>query len=344
MPTLDGKWRRFILAIAVASAFGGGLWLATSSRGSAAQLGPSYGVSLELPSGWTGRIYNASQGTGRSLADLQAGSFQAADDEDLVKDAARAAEVMEPSDALILLWEAGGSVSRSDYEQLLGPPQIGTDDVRVQLEGFPSTHAVGQLFFTTKGRRFDLMVEFGSLSPDSAQLHRVNRVLETLAIEPASRADSGSVHAKEFARAQDPPLRLTIPPGWLTNAAWMNLNTSPEPIVAVQNREFSLAGDRANPLIPNELDLPRDGVALTVTAVRLHHGERYMPATASADTFSAADAPLSPTHVGGVSSVFAWVVRRDIRWGYLVYGWVGPDAGSDAALMTPLLNSIRFSA
>ncbi len=148
---------------------------------------------------------------------------------------------------------------------------------------------------------------------------------------------------EQFIRTGDPPVAITVPNGWITNDAWMSQAVDPVPLVAVQSRDFSLITDADDGLIPNESMLPPDAVALTIAGVRLLKGEAYMVASASASSFSAADAPLTPTNVGDVLSAFAWVMRADIGWGYLVYGWIGPQAGSDAMLFSSLLNSIRFS-
>ena len=50
------------------------------------------------------------------------------------------------------------------------------------IEGF--AHPVARIFFTTQGRFFDLMVEFGTASPE--QLARANDLLATLRIEARS--------------------------------------------------------------------------------------------------------------------------------------------------------------
>jgi hypothetical protein len=187
--TLAGNWRRIVILVVGVCALAAGLWLVTASRGSgASSLGPRYGVSLELPNGWIGRIYDGNRGTAPVLADLQAGSFPAGDSPDLLKDNnsdtwVTAAEAMNPDDILILLWETAGS-GGFDYQPLAGSPQISTSDLGTAFEGFPSNHAVGRRFFTTGGRMFDLMVEFGRLSPDREQLDLANEVLTTLRIDP----------------------------------------------------------------------------------------------------------------------------------------------------------------
>jgi hypothetical protein len=332
---------------AIAVGFSAGLWVATSSGKTTTTIGPSYGVSLDLPNGWTGRVYNEQPTGTQPAANLQAGSFVLPRGDD--DTGTKAAAAMRRQDFLIIMWEAFGRGGGFDYRPQSSAPQLTPEDSVSMLEGFPPTHALARLFFSTQGREFELIVEFGTPSADPGQLERANRVLETLRVEPAGPAASPTVRSgdvallgKRFARTQDPPLTLTIPDGWTTNAAWMNQQTNPVPLVAVQNRNFRLLGEQDNPLIPNELELPPDVVVLTIMGVPLRAGERYLPATASASAFSAAVAPLSRTNVGGVSSLFAWVMRPEIGWGYLIYGWVGPDAGLDAGLMRPLINSIRF--
>ena len=89
---------------------------------------------------------------------------------------------MSASDILILLWESGGSGGFT-WEPLAGAPTITRADF-TPLEGFG--RPVARIFFTTQGRFFDLMVEFGTDSASSEQLARANDVLAALRIEPRS--------------------------------------------------------------------------------------------------------------------------------------------------------------
>ena len=90
---------------------------------------------------------------------------------------------MRPDDIFILIWETLGS-GGFDYKPLAGPPRVEPGNLGAALEGFPSEHAVGRVLFSTEGRMFDLMVEFGTLAPDQGQLERANEVLRTLRITP----------------------------------------------------------------------------------------------------------------------------------------------------------------
>jgi hypothetical protein len=178
------------LAIAAAVALGGGLWLgATSGKTSAGtRIGPTYGVSLDLPSGWIGQIYDGNRGAPPPRAILEATSFTGAGRDVLTLEddaAARVGELMGTSDIVILLWETGGG-GGDTYAPLVGSPTITREDLS-PIEGF--AHPVARILFATQGRFFDLMVEFGAAygtSPDAAQLARANDVLAALRIEPQS--------------------------------------------------------------------------------------------------------------------------------------------------------------
>ena len=92
---------------------------------------------------------------------------------------------MGSRDILILLWETGGG-GGDTYVPLVGAPEITREDFS-PIEGFG--HPVAGTLFTTQGRFFDLLVEFGEefgTTPDTAQLARANDVLAALRIEPTS--------------------------------------------------------------------------------------------------------------------------------------------------------------
>jgi hypothetical protein len=178
--------RVFIVPLAVAAliAVGGGLWVGATSGKTAAgsRLGPIYGISLDLPSGWIGQIYDGNRGS-PTYAVLQATSFNGAGPGVLSLDdqaAAGVGEQMSVNDLVILLWESGGGGGEA-WEPLVDAPNITRADFS-PIEGF--AHPVARIFFTTQGRFFDLMVEFGTASPE--QLARANDLLATLRIEARS--------------------------------------------------------------------------------------------------------------------------------------------------------------
>ena len=179
-----------LLAVAGALALGGGLWLgATSGQTSPGlRIGPTYGVSLDLPSGWIGQIYDGNRGAPPPRAILEATSFTGGGPHVLtVEDdaAAQGGERMSARDIVIILWDTGDG-GADTYAPLVGAPTITREDFS-PIEGFQ--HPVARSLFTTQGRFFDLMVEFGDdlgTLPDSTQLERANNVLATLRVEPPS--------------------------------------------------------------------------------------------------------------------------------------------------------------
>jgi hypothetical protein len=175
-----------LLTVVGAVALGSGLWVGATSGEtvSRSRVGPAFGVSLDLPSGWIGRIYDGNRGASPPYASVQATSFAREGPGVLDPDsdtAKRVGEQMGSSDILVLLWEIG-SGRREAYEPLAGAPQITREDF-APIEGF--ARPVAHTLFSVHDRSFDLFVEFGA-SPDAAQLTRANDVLATLRIEPRS--------------------------------------------------------------------------------------------------------------------------------------------------------------
>ena len=185
-----GRLRRPIIltfvAATVALAFVGGFLLAPNAGRTAGKvvienLTPTYGVSLALPAGWSGRIYNEQPSGLAAAAFLQAGNFQLPSNDDDVGSAGAAA--MTPNDVFVVLLESLGNAGGFDYRPLSGPPAITRADFGPATEGVPSDHAFARIFFTSVGRRFVLSAQFGSRSVSDEQLRNVNDVLSTLAIQ-----------------------------------------------------------------------------------------------------------------------------------------------------------------
>ena len=181
-----GKFKLPLLAGLIVAGLAAGLWVgARSGQGAGAgTLGPSFGISLQLPSAWSGVIYDMDRGTPPTFAVLQAVSSHPADqlngEDDL---AVPTAEAMRPDDVLIILWETRGR--GDEYPPLTGPPRVTADEL-TPMEGIAADRALARTLFSTQGRFFDLMVEFGRASPDPGQFDRANAVLRTLHVEPRS--------------------------------------------------------------------------------------------------------------------------------------------------------------
>ena len=174
-------------ALALGAAFAGGLLAAPSSSGAPGEVAlhstqAGYGLSLSLPSGWSGRIYNEQPAGSAFAANLQAGNFALpANDDDVGTEAAK---LMGSDSVFLILWEALGPGGGFHYRKLTGAPQLAPQDFGVPLEGFPPDHALGRTFFETGGRKFEVIAELGRPEVSAAQLDEVNGVLKTLVITP----------------------------------------------------------------------------------------------------------------------------------------------------------------
>jgi hypothetical protein len=182
------RWRRAAVAaaamLALAAAFAGGALFAPGADAPAGAvvlqgIQPGYGVSLELPAGWSGRVVNEQTAGTPPAAYVQAASFELPANDDDVGSAAAA--TMGRDDVLIVLLEALSS-GGADFERLAGAPQISRADFGAAIAGVPPDHALARVLFTTAGRRFVLSVQFGNQHPSDTELRRVNAVLVTLRI------------------------------------------------------------------------------------------------------------------------------------------------------------------
>jgi hypothetical protein len=180
--------RRTMLAIAVSliAAFAVGYFAAPSSGGESGQtvalqtLNAAYGVSVDLPSGWTGRIYNEQPAESPKVY-LQFANFALPDlDDDLATNAAR----VMPSDGVI--------ASLFEVDSTGGPPVTDmSDGVRLSerdfggsIEGVAPDHAVARVFLQTEHRTFMLLAQFGERPVPPDVLEELNAVLATLDVKP----------------------------------------------------------------------------------------------------------------------------------------------------------------
>jgi hypothetical protein len=170
----------------MAAAFALGLLAAPSTGRTAGKVaiesvGPNYGLTVQLPTGWSGRIYNEQPGGSAPAGYVQAANFRLPANDDDVGTAAAA--TMKPHDVLIILLESLGD-GGLDFNPLGSPLVITRADFGPATEGVPSDHALARTFVSAAGRRFVVSVQFGSRAVSDDQLTRVNDVLSTLRIQP----------------------------------------------------------------------------------------------------------------------------------------------------------------
>lgn len=185
--------RRFVLLPVAAAlvAVGVGIAVSVSTSTSSASilqgaLTPKLGVRIELPAGWSGKIYNDQPTTGSRAAFVHVANFALppGDDDFGTKATAR----MRATSVLIVLLETPQSATRSGfhYPRLTAPLSISRSDFLPLFQGVPPTHAFGRRLFSVQGRRFMLWVQFGRRQPGSL-IGETNAVLRTIQISPLSK-------------------------------------------------------------------------------------------------------------------------------------------------------------
>lgn len=149
------------------------------------------GISVDVPTGWEGRIYNTEQHGPRSMADGAAPMAANA----VVHVASfplppgtgdyggGAVEQMTNTDLLVVLLEHGRQSAHTPLFASVGIPRLTIDDVSTTtLQRLIDGQAGAQKFFTVNGRAFCLYVVFGSFARRGRTLPLVNEILKSLSI------------------------------------------------------------------------------------------------------------------------------------------------------------------
>jgi len=148
------------------------------------------GVTVDVPSGWEGRIY-AKPEQGPRAAGLSTSSEPNA----VVHVASfplppgtgdyggGAVEQMTNTDLLVVLLEHGRQSANTPLFASVGIPKLTIDDIRTTcLQRLIEGQAGAQKFFTVNGRAFCLYVVFGSYARRGRTLPVVNDILKSLSI------------------------------------------------------------------------------------------------------------------------------------------------------------------
>jgi hypothetical protein len=138
-----------------------------------------------------------------------------------------------------------------------------------------------------------------------------------------------------------PPLRIGIPAGWIAQSTWDSQSINPVPLVALMNRQFDVV-TLTDSAIPNEALLPRDAVLLTLSGVPLAGEVGFLPPSSPLGRLTSDGLRFGPSGVGGFTLVSAWALSADASWGYMLYGWVGPNAGVDLTLMKSIADTVQL--
>ncbi len=182
--------RRTLLPIAAAFIAVGvavGIGIRTNTSGATVLQGAltsKLGIRIELPSGWSGVIYNRQPSSASRAAFVHVGNFTLPSQDDDFGTNATAR--MRASSILIVLLETPRSGTKSGfrYPKLAKPLTISRGDFLALFQGVPPTHAFARRLFSVQGRRFMLWVQFGRKVPGSL-LNEANTVLKTIRFSPS---------------------------------------------------------------------------------------------------------------------------------------------------------------
>jgi hypothetical protein len=295
-----------------------------------------FGISMSVPQGWHGLLY---QGDPTLIVSTQPIAA-------LYWDESR--KTLGPSDVTLTLDESDASVEVVGWAPLDGPPTIGPyercDGCEALDDGAPPDqgHVLYERTFTTGGRAFTLLVEFGS-EPAPSQIEAVNALLSTLTIQPLPNTTEtpppgttrvGPIYDgedKPEVSAADPDRRLTwvyehasmtLPAGWTGQSDPVAGLERPISLLAAGSWDFT-PGGYCGPI--NALrELPADGAFVWVDSYGSNPPDdtTFTPQPTRVD-LPAAETDPSPCFGGTAPFVFRWSIGG--RY-VVVHAALGADA------------------
>jgi hypothetical protein len=151
------------------------------------------GITVDVPSGWEGRIYAKQPGVQPQGAQAQSPPASAANAVLHVASfplppgtgdyGGGAVEVMTNKDLLVVLMEHGAQSVGTALFSATGLPRLTIDDVSPYgLQRLIEGQGGAQKFFTVNGRAFCLYVVFGSYARRGRTVPAVNDILDTVQI------------------------------------------------------------------------------------------------------------------------------------------------------------------
>jgi hypothetical protein len=238
-----------VVPLALVARLGGG-----EDLGPGAGAVEGYGLGIQLPEGWDGRIRGP---VGTSFGPhLHAANFELPEPDDDV--ASLASGEMSPDQVTIVVIDVTTALARDvtgpedPYPPAELPVRIRADDFTDRVEAVDPDHAFARRLFTVADRSLELRVEFGEDPAPEALLAEANEVLASLTVEPLA---GGSGYARQV--DLEDGLAITIPEPWSFDAD-PTKPIEPENVLAVGSWAFPRGGVCA-PFDAID-DLPPDGV------------------------------------------------------------------------------------
>ena len=295
-----------------------------------------FGISMTVPDGWHALLYGGDPTLIVSTQPITA----------LYWDESR--KTLGASDITLTLDESDASVEVSGWGPLDGPLTIGPyercDGCEALDDGAPpkAGHVLYEHTFTTGGRAFTLLVEFGS-EPTQAQIDSVNALLSTLTIQPLPNPTEtpapGTTRVGPIYDGEDKPevtsdqqdrqltwvyqhAKMTLPTGWTGQSYPVAGLERPISLLAAGSWDFT-PGGYCGPI--NALrELPSDGALIWFDGYGSNppDGTTFEPRPSSVDLSGAETDPS--TCFGGLTPfVFRWSIgTKDV----VAHAALGPNA------------------
>jgi hypothetical protein len=297
-----------------------------------------FGISMTVPTGWHALLYAGDPTLIVSTQPISA----------LYWDESRKA--LLPSDVTMTLDESDASVEVGGWAPLDGPPAIGPyercDGCEALDDGAPPEegHVLYERTFTTGGRGFTLLVEFGS-EPTPTQIDAVNALLSTVAIQPLPNPMEtpapdttrvGPIYDGEdkpevTADQQDRQLtwgyyhaKMTLPAGWTGQSLPVAGLERPMSLLAAGSWDFT-PGGYCGPI--NALrELPADGAFVWFDGYGSNPPDGMtFTSQPSSVSLSGAETDASPCFGGSTPYVFRWAIGDRF---VVAHAAVGPSASA----------------
>jgi hypothetical protein len=280
-----------------------------------------FGISMTVPEDWHALLY---QGDPTLIVSTRPIS-------NLYWDETR--KTLGPSDVTLTLDESDALVEVEGWAALDGPLTIGPyercDGCEALDDGAPpeAGHVLYERTFTTGGRAFTLLVEFGS-EPSPSGIDEVNGLLSTLAIQPLPNPTEtpapGTARVGPIYDGEDKPeviadqphreltwayehAAMTLPIGWTGQSYPVAGLERPISLLAAGSWDFT-PGGYCGPI--NALrELPADGALVWLDGYRTDppDGMAFTSQPSSVNLTGAATDP-SPCFGGSTPFVFRWTI------------------------------------
>lgn len=210
-----------------------------------------YGIGIDVPDGWDGRVFHSGETRYVLLANFEIPSGVTGFSSELRGG-------LRPDQVTVFLQELTETCPCPGFEFVDLPLSIGPSDM-TSFEGVPGEHAFARRTFVVADRWFDLWVEFGSEPAPGTLLAEVNDVLGNLRIGP----DPGWVSHDDW----DDAVTISTPETWTWREDPVPNLGEPRILFATGTWDFPTGGDCGPE--PALESMPADGALVWLLEYRV---------------------------------------------------------------------------